>query len=117
MVLAAETKGGLYYLSNLDQNIAIVVQTVYCFTATDDDAATGDALREPLLHRSFRFTSEPIVHVKALVAVDGGGSGRAPTMFEALVGFAWSVDGRYRQISTINITKIMSVVGAGGGGC
>jgi omega-hydroxypalmitate O-feruloyl transferase len=31
---AAETKGGLYYLSNLDQNIAVIVQTVYCFAAT-----------------------------------------------------------------------------------
>ncbi|KAG8054120.1 hypothetical protein GUJ93_ZPchr0001g29881 [Zizania palustris] len=30
---AEETTRGLYYLSNLDQNIAVIVQTVYCFTA------------------------------------------------------------------------------------
>ena len=32
---AEETPSGLYYLSNLDQNIAVIVQTVYCFRATD----------------------------------------------------------------------------------
>ncbi|KAF0925510.1 hypothetical protein E2562_016701 [Oryza meyeriana var. granulata] len=42
-----ETKRGLYYLSNLDQNIAVIVQTVYCFAAADG-AAAGDALRESL---------------------------------------------------------------------
>ncbi|KAB8084987.1 hypothetical protein EE612_007680, partial [Oryza sativa] len=48
---AAETKGGLYYLSNLDQNIAVIVQTVYCFAAAaggGGGAAAGDALRESL---------------------------------------------------------------------
>ena len=30
-----ETPSGLYYLSNLDQNITVIVQTVYCFRATD----------------------------------------------------------------------------------
>ncbi|XP_040385965.1 omega-hydroxypalmitate O-feruloyl transferase-like [Oryza brachyantha] len=44
---AAETKAGLYYLSNLDQNIAVIVQTVYCFAGGAADAA-GDALRESL---------------------------------------------------------------------
>uniref|UniRef100_A0A0E0JSZ8 Uncharacterized protein n=1 Tax=Oryza punctata TaxID=4537 RepID=A0A0E0JSZ8_ORYPU len=45
---ASETKTGLYYLSNLDQNIAVIVQTVYCFAAADGGAAAGDALRESL---------------------------------------------------------------------
>ncbi|KAL7106610.1 hypothetical protein ACP275_06G004300 [Erythranthe tilingii] len=31
-----ETQKGLYFLSNLDQNIAVIVRTVYCFTAADD---------------------------------------------------------------------------------
>uniref|UniRef100_A0A0D9Y2D1 Protein kinase domain-containing protein n=1 Tax=Oryza glumipatula TaxID=40148 RepID=A0A0D9Y2D1_9ORYZ len=53
-----------------------------------DDGDDGDSPAqdgaEPLLHRSFRFTPESIAHVKALVAVDSGGGGRAPTTFEAL---------------------------------
>ncbi|XP_008778437.2 omega-hydroxypalmitate O-feruloyl transferase-like [Phoenix dactylifera] len=32
---AEETDKGLYYLSNLDQNIAVIVQTVYCFKSDD----------------------------------------------------------------------------------
>lgn len=28
---AEETEKGLYYLSNLDQNIAVIVRTIYCF--------------------------------------------------------------------------------------
>jgi omega-hydroxypalmitate O-feruloyl transferase len=38
---AEETPGGLYYLSNLDQNIAVIVQTVYCFRAADGGAGGG----------------------------------------------------------------------------
>ncbi|KAL6616638.1 hypothetical protein ACP70R_038908 [Stipagrostis hirtigluma subsp. patula] len=49
---AEETPGGLYYLSNLDQNIAVIVQTVYCFKADDgagnDGSSAGDVLRESL---------------------------------------------------------------------
>ncbi|XP_058103035.1 omega-hydroxypalmitate O-feruloyl transferase-like isoform X2 [Magnolia sinica] len=32
---AEETEKGLYFLSNLDQNIAVIVETVYCFKADD----------------------------------------------------------------------------------
>ncbi|XP_068666753.1 omega-hydroxypalmitate O-feruloyl transferase-like [Aristolochia californica] len=32
---AEETEKGLYFLSNLDQNIAVIVQTVYCFKADE----------------------------------------------------------------------------------
>ncbi|TVU34578.1 hypothetical protein EJB05_16415 [Eragrostis curvula] len=44
---AEETPNGLYYLSNLDQNIAVIVQTVYCFRAVGNDRAC-DVLRESL---------------------------------------------------------------------
>ncbi|XP_062230121.1 omega-hydroxypalmitate O-feruloyl transferase-like [Phragmites australis] len=44
---AEETHKGLYFLSNLDQNIAVIVQTVYCFRA-DDGSSACDVLRESL---------------------------------------------------------------------
>jgi hypothetical protein len=51
---AEVTPNGLYYLSNLDQNIAVIVQTVYCFRAAQDDGGAAnngsvcDVLRESL---------------------------------------------------------------------
>lgn len=32
---AQEIEKGLYYLSNLDQNIAVIVRTIYCFKSED----------------------------------------------------------------------------------
>uniref|UniRef100_A0A0D9V9Q7 Omega-hydroxypalmitate O-feruloyl transferase n=1 Tax=Leersia perrieri TaxID=77586 RepID=A0A0D9V9Q7_9ORYZ len=51
---ASETKSGLYYLSNLDQNIAVIVQTVYFFpvaaagAGAGVDIGAGEVLRESL---------------------------------------------------------------------
>ncbi|KAJ1704044.1 hypothetical protein LUZ63_003823 [Rhynchospora breviuscula] len=46
---AIETKNGLYYLSNLDQNIAVTVQTIYCFKSQDrSNEQVFDTLRESL---------------------------------------------------------------------
>ncbi|KAJ8772421.1 hypothetical protein K2173_027598 [Erythroxylum novogranatense] len=39
---AEETEKGLYFLSNLDQNIAVIVRTIYCFKA--DDRGNEDAV-------------------------------------------------------------------------
>ncbi|XP_010929588.1 omega-hydroxypalmitate O-feruloyl transferase [Elaeis guineensis] len=52
---AEETEKGLYYLSNLDQNIAVIVQTIYCFKSEDkgnDRAAEviKEALAKVLVH-------------------------------------------------------------------
>lgn len=45
----SETKNGLYYLSNLDQNIAVTVQTIYCFKSEDkNNEQVFDILRESL---------------------------------------------------------------------
>lgn len=45
----AETKNGLYYLSNLDQNIAVTVQTIYCFKSQDkSNEQIFDILRKSL---------------------------------------------------------------------
>lgn len=46
---AEETQKGLYFLSNLDQNIAVIVQTVYCFKADDKGNETAaEVLKEAL---------------------------------------------------------------------
>ncbi|EPS64002.1 hypothetical protein M569_10778 [Genlisea aurea] len=38
---AEETQRGLYFLSNLDQNIAVVVKTVYCFESGEEKVDGG----------------------------------------------------------------------------
>ncbi|MBA0697706.1 hypothetical protein Goari_021235, partial [Gossypium aridum] len=52
---AEETPKDLYFLSNLDQNIAVIVRTIYCFKSDEkgnDDAGEviKDALRKVLVH-------------------------------------------------------------------
>ncbi|KAF8408454.1 hypothetical protein HHK36_007607 [Tetracentron sinense] len=52
---AEETQKGLYFLSNLDQNIAVIVRTIYCFKSDDKGNATAgevikDALAKVLIH-------------------------------------------------------------------
>ncbi|KAM1009176.1 hypothetical protein ACFX13_045479 [Malus domestica] len=52
---AVETEKGLYFLSNLDQNIAVTVRTIYCFKsdAKGNDKAgevIKDALKKVLVH-------------------------------------------------------------------
>ncbi|OAY84215.1 Omega-hydroxypalmitate O-feruloyl transferase, partial [Ananas comosus] len=44
-----ETQRGLYFLSNLDQNIAVIVQTIYCFKGEiKGNEAAFDTIREAL---------------------------------------------------------------------
>ncbi|KAG0455171.1 hypothetical protein HPP92_024463 [Vanilla planifolia] len=44
---AEETEKGLYFLSNLDQNIAVIVQTIYCFKAEDQgNERAAEVLRD-----------------------------------------------------------------------
>lgn len=46
---AKETERVLYFLSNLDQNIAVIVRTVYCFKSPDQgNEKAGDVIREAL---------------------------------------------------------------------
>lgn len=52
---AEETQKGLYFLSNLDQNIAVIVRTIYCFKSDvkgNEDAVEviKDALSKVLVH-------------------------------------------------------------------
>jgi len=44
-----DTQKGLYYLSNLDQNIAVIVQTIYCFKADDrGNESAAEVIKEAL---------------------------------------------------------------------
>lgn len=50
-----ETGKGLYFLSNLDQNIAVIVRTIYCFKSEEKGNETAvevikDALAKVLVH-------------------------------------------------------------------
>lgn len=52
---AEETEKGLYFLSNLDQNIAVIVRTIYCFKSDEKGNEKAgevikDALRKVLVH-------------------------------------------------------------------
>lgn len=78
---AAETPTGSYYLSNLDQNIAVIVQTVYCFRAAggdDDGRSAGDVLRESLakvLVHYYPLAGRLTVSGEGKLAVDLTGEG------------------------------------------
>lgn len=53
---AEETQKGMYFLSNLDQNIAVIVRTVYCFKSPDKQGnekageVIKNALKKVLVH-------------------------------------------------------------------
>lgn len=39
---AEETEKGFYFLSNIDQNIAVVVRTIYCFKSNENENENAD---------------------------------------------------------------------------
>lgn len=46
---AKETQKGLYFLSNLDQNIAVIVRTIYCFKSDDKgNEKAGEVIKTAL---------------------------------------------------------------------
>ncbi|CAL9121411.1 unnamed protein product [Musa acuminata var. zebrina] len=46
---AEETQKGLYFLTNLDQNIAVIVQTIYCFRSSEKgNEKAGEVIKEAL---------------------------------------------------------------------
>ncbi|KAG8379459.1 hypothetical protein BUALT_Bualt07G0090700 [Buddleja alternifolia] len=77
---ADETKKGLYFLSNLDQNIAVIVRTIYCFKSEEkgNEDAFGvikDALSKVLVHYyplAGRLTLSP--EMKLIVDCTGEGA-------------------------------------------
>ena len=79
---AAETPKGSYYLSNLDQNIAVIVQTVYCFSGADDgdgdSSSAGVVLRESLakvLVHYYPLAGRLTISGEGKLAVDCTGEG------------------------------------------
>ncbi|GFP83349.1 omega-hydroxypalmitate o-feruloyl transferase [Phtheirospermum japonicum] len=78
--LAEETKNGPYFLSNLDQNIAVIVRTIYCFksvTKGNEDVfeVIKDALSKVLVHYyplAGRLTISP--EMKLIVDCTGEGA-------------------------------------------
>lgn len=77
---AEDTEKGLYYLSNLDQNIAVIVRTVYCFKSEDIGNETAaqvvkDALAKVLVHYyplAGRITISP--EMKLIIDCTGQGA-------------------------------------------
>lgn len=77
---AEETEKGLYFLSNLDQNIAVIVRTIYCFKSEEkgnEDAVSviKSALSKVLLHYyplAGRLTISP--EMKLIVDCTGEGA-------------------------------------------
>ncbi|XP_047968327.1 omega-hydroxypalmitate O-feruloyl transferase-like [Salvia hispanica] len=77
---AEETEKGLYFLSNLDQNIAVIVRTIYCFKSEErgnEDAVQviKDALSKVLVHYyplAGRLTISP--EMKLIVDCTGEGA-------------------------------------------
>ncbi|CAL4972377.1 unnamed protein product [Urochloa decumbens] len=76
---AGETPKGSYYLSNLDQNIAVIVKTVYCFKAAEDyGRSAGDVLRESLakvLVHYYPLAGRLAISGEGKLAVDCTGEG------------------------------------------
>ncbi|KAL2482624.1 Omega-hydroxypalmitate O-feruloyl transferase [Forsythia ovata] len=77
---AEETKKGLYFLSNLDQNIAVIVRTIYCFKSEEKGNESAaqvikDALSKVLVHYyplAGRLTISP--EMKLIVDCTGEGA-------------------------------------------
>ncbi|KAF8648630.1 hypothetical protein HU200_064675 [Digitaria exilis] len=76
---ATKTPEGPYYLSNLDQNIAVIVQTVYCFRVADNSSSSvSDVLRESLakvLVHYYPLAGRLTISGEGKLAVDCTGEG------------------------------------------
>ncbi|KAL4386247.1 hypothetical protein GQ457_09G008570 [Hibiscus cannabinus] len=76
---AEETEKGLYFLSNLDQNIAVIVRTIYCFKSEEkgnENAAQviKDALRKVLSHY-YPLAGRLVISSEGKLIVDCTGEG------------------------------------------
>ncbi|TQE12915.1 hypothetical protein C1H46_001561 [Malus baccata] len=75
----SETEKGLYYLSNLDQNIAVIVRTMYCFKSDskgNEEAAKviKSALSKILVHY-YPFAGKLTISTEGKLIVDCTGDG------------------------------------------
>ncbi|XP_072950255.1 omega-hydroxypalmitate O-feruloyl transferase-like [Typha angustifolia] len=89
---AEETQKGLYFLSNLDQNIAVVVQTVYCFKEEGKGNETAvevikEALSKVLVHY-YPLAGRLTISAEGKLIVDCTGEGAVFVEAEADCGMA-----------------------------
>lgn len=76
---AEETEKGLYFLSNLDQNIAVIVRTIYCFRSDEKDNENAariirEALEKVLVHY-YPLAGRLTISPKGKLIVDCTGEG------------------------------------------
>ncbi|CAN0925052.1 Omega-hydroxypalmitate O-feruloyl transferase [Linum grandiflorum] len=76
---AEETEKGLYFLSNLDQNIAVIVRTIYCFKS--QEKGNEDALEvmrkslEKVLVHYYPLAGRLTISSEGKLIVDCNGDG------------------------------------------
>ncbi|KAG8643911.1 hypothetical protein MANES_11G083300v8 [Manihot esculenta] len=74
-----ETDKGLYFLSNLDQNIAVIVRTIYCFKSDEEGNETAaevikNALKKVLVHY-FPLAGRLTISSEGKLIIDCNGEG------------------------------------------
>lgn len=76
---AEETEKGLYFLSNLDQNIAVIVRTIYCFRSDEKNNENAariirEALEKVLVHY-YPLAGRLTISLEGKLIVDCTGEG------------------------------------------
>lgn len=76
---AEETEKGLYFLSNLDQNIAVIVKTIYCFKCDDNgNERAGEVIKsalEKVLVHYYPLAGRLTISPEGKLIVDCNGEG------------------------------------------
>ena len=76
---AEETDKGLYFLSNLDQNIAVIVRTIYCFKSDEkDNSNAGEVIKnalEKVLVHYYPLAGRLTISAEGKLIVDCTGEG------------------------------------------
>nr|XP_017256248.1 PREDICTED: omega-hydroxypalmitate O-feruloyl transferase-like [Daucus carota subsp. sativus]XP_017256249.1 PREDICTED: omega-hydroxypalmitate O-feruloyl transferase-like [Daucus carota subsp. sativus]XP_017256250.1 PREDICTED: omega-hydroxypalmitate O-feruloyl transferase-like [Daucus carota subsp. sativus] len=101
-----------YYLSNLDQNIASIIQTVYCFKPDGDKKNTegvGLVIRESeMVYKAFNFDQEKLMRLKKLIMEDG--TIKNCSTFVALTALVWRARTEALQMKPDQQLKLLFVV-------
>ncbi|KAM7267640.1 hypothetical protein ACFE04_009806 [Oxalis oulophora] len=72
---AEETEKGLYFLSNLDQNFAVIVHTIYCFKSDEDSAEVIKNALSKVLVSYYPLAGRLSISGEGKVIVDCNGEG------------------------------------------
>ena len=68
MCPAEETEKGLYFLSNLDQNIAVIVRTIYCFKSEKKGNETAGEVIKDALRKVLILIMKNVLHVFLMIS-------------------------------------------------